>query len=77
MNSTSIADRRSDGHLQSNAMGRRGFGGFGGGPGGRGGGWGDWGGFGDNLRIGRMLASGDLRLSRSISSSSSRATATT
>jgi DNA-binding PadR family transcriptional regulator len=41
------------------AMGRRGFGGFGG----RGGpGWGDWGGFGDNIRIGRMMASGDLRL---------------
>ena len=44
------------------AMGRRGFGGPGwGGPGGRGG-WGDWSGFGDNFRIGRMLASGDLRL---------------
>src|SRR5689334_14688651 len=47
------------------AMGRRGFGGPGwggpGGPGGRGG-WGDWGGFGDSFRIGRMLASGDLRL---------------
>ncbi len=41
------------------AMGRR-FGGGWGGP--RGGGFGDWGGFGDNLRIGRMLASGDLRL---------------
>ncbi len=44
------------------AMGRRGFGGFVGGPGGPGGprgGWGDW---GDSLRIGRMLASGDLRL---------------
>ena len=27
-----------------------------------GGGCGDWGGFGDNFRIGRMLASGDLRL---------------
>lgn len=40
------------------AMGRR-FGGFGG-P--RGGGFGDWGGFGDSLRIGRMIASGDLRL---------------
>ena len=40
------------------AMGRR-FGGFGGG---RGGGFGDWGGFGDSLRIGRMIASGDLRL---------------
>ncbi len=40
------------------AMGRRGFGGPGwGGPRG-----GDWGGFGDNFRIGRMLASGDLRL---------------
>jgi DNA-binding PadR family transcriptional regulator len=53
------------------AMGRRGWGGWGGGhrgpdPGhegpGHGGGWGDWGGFGDNIRIGRMLASGDLRL---------------
>lgn len=40
------------------AMGRR-FGGFGG-P--RGGSFGDWGGFGDNFRIGRMIASGDLRL---------------
>lgn len=42
------------------AMGRRGFAGWGGpgGPGGRG----DWGGFGDSFRIGRMLASGDLRL---------------
>ena len=38
------------------AMARRGFGRI---PGmGRG----DWGGFGDNFRIGRMLASGDLRL---------------
>ena len=51
------------------AMGRRGWGGWGGGPRGFGGpggpgrgGFGDWGGFGDNLRIGRMLASGDLRL---------------
>jgi len=56
------------------AMGRRGWGGFGGpgrgwgapgGPGPRGpgrAGWGDWGGFGDSFRIGRMLASGDLRL---------------
>ena len=26
------------------------------------GGWGDWGGFGDNFKIGRMLASGDLRM---------------
>jgi DNA-binding PadR family transcriptional regulator len=48
------------------AMGRRG-GGWGGGFGGAGrGGWGNWGGdwgnFGDNFRIGRMLASGDLRL---------------
>lgn len=47
------------------AMGRRGWGGdrFGGGrgPGGPGG-FGDWGRFGDNIRIGRMLASGDLRL---------------
>lgn len=41
------------------AMGRRFGGGFGG-P--RGGGFGDWGGFGDSLRIGRMMASGDLRL---------------
>ncbi len=42
------------------AMGRRG----GWGPGGRGGwgNWGDWGGFGDNFRVGRMMASGDLRL---------------
>lgn len=40
------------------AMARRGFGGMGQGPGGRG----DWGGFGGNFRIGRMLASGDLRL---------------
>jgi DNA-binding PadR family transcriptional regulator len=45
--------------------GRRGFGGHGwgprgpGGPGGPRGGWGDW---GDSFRIGRMLASGDLRL---------------
>jgi len=44
------------------AMGRRGFAGWGGpGPGGPGG-RGDWGGFGDSFRIGRMLASGDLRL---------------
>src|SRR3982751_1487919 len=43
------------------AMGRRG--GWGPGPGGPGrGGFGGWGGFGDNMRIGRMLASGDLRL---------------
>jgi DNA-binding PadR family transcriptional regulator len=42
--------------------GRRGWGGWGGpGPGGPGG-RGDWGGFGDSFRIGRMLASGDLRL---------------
>ena len=42
------------------AMGRR-FGGAGwGGP--RGGGFGDWSGFGDSFRIGRMIASGDLRL---------------
>jgi DNA-binding PadR family transcriptional regulator len=40
------------------AAGRRGWGGWGGGRGG----WGDWSGFGDNFRIGRMLASGDLRL---------------
>jgi len=48
------------------AMARRGFGGPGGGFGGHGfgGGFGggNWGGFGDNIRIGRMLASGDLRL---------------
>ena len=45
------------------AMGRRGWGGWGGGAAGPGrGGFGDWGGFGDNFRIGRMLASGDLRL---------------
>lgn len=47
------------------AMGRRGGWGGAGGPGGRGG-WGNWGGdwsgFGDSFRIGRMLASGDLRL---------------
>ena len=43
------------------AMGRRGFGGPGWGGPGRGG-FGDWGGFGDSFRIGRMLASGDLRL---------------
>ena len=42
------------------AMGRRG--GWGGPGRGGFGGWGDWGGFGDNMRIGRMLASGDLRL---------------
>lgn len=42
------------------AMARRGFGRM---PGmGPGMGPGDWGGFGDNFRIGRMLASGDLRL---------------
>lgn len=39
------------------AMARRGFGGMS-----QGGGRGDWGGFGGNFRIGRMLASGDLRL---------------
>jgi DNA-binding PadR family transcriptional regulator len=50
------------------AIGRRGggwFGGAGRGFGGLGGAGGDWGGFGDNIRsfrIGRMLASGDLRL---------------
>lgn len=53
-------------HRKFEAMGRRGggFGWMGGGPGGPGGpgGWGDWGGFGDSLRVGRMLASGDLRL---------------
>lgn len=43
------------------AMGRRGWGGWGGGGPGRGG-FGDWSGFGDSFRIGRMLASGDLRL---------------
>ncbi len=43
------------------AGGRRGFGGWGGGPG-RGPWGGDWGGFGDNFRIGRMMASGDVRL---------------
>jgi DNA-binding PadR family transcriptional regulator len=42
------------------AMGRRGA--WGGPRGGWGGAWGDWGGFGDNVRVGRMLASGDLRL---------------
>ncbi len=51
------------------AMSRRGGwggpgrGGFGfGGPGGMGGGRGGWGDWGDSFRIGRMLASGDLRL---------------
>jgi DNA-binding PadR family transcriptional regulator len=45
------------------AMARRGFRGFGGGPGGFGAGFGaNWGGMGDNIRVGRMLASGDLRL---------------
>jgi len=45
------------------AGGRRGWGGWGGGPGGPGRGWGgDWSGFGDNFRIGRMMASGDVRL---------------
>lgn len=43
-------------------MARRGFGGWGFGPGPGGPGRGDWGGFGDSFRIGRMLASGDLRL---------------
>jgi DNA-binding PadR family transcriptional regulator len=44
------------------AMARRGFRGWGG-PGGFGAGFGgNWGGFGDNIRVGRMLASGDLRL---------------
>ena len=44
------------------AMSRRGFRGWGG-PGGFGAGFGgNWGGMGDNFRIGRMLASGDLRL---------------
>jgi len=60
-------DEHADRHMhrawhRMEAIGRRGWGGWGG-PGGRGGfGGGDWGGFGDNLRIGRMLASGDLRL---------------
>lgn len=45
-------------HLQ--AMARRGFRGFGGSWSGFGANWG--GGFGDNFRVGRMLASGDLRL---------------
>ena len=45
------------------AMGRRGGWGFGGPGGGFGpGGWGGFGNWGDNFRIGRMLASGDLRL---------------
>jgi DNA-binding PadR family transcriptional regulator len=44
------------------AIGRRGWGGPGRGGWGGGAGWGDWGSFGDNMRIGRMLASGDLRL---------------
>jgi len=49
------------------AMGRRGGWGGPGGPGAGRGGWGNWGGgdwsgFGDSFRIGRMLASGDLRL---------------
>ncbi|HTJ58021.1 MAG TPA: PadR family transcriptional regulator [Devosiaceae bacterium] len=43
------------------AGGRRGFGGGFGGAG-WGGGFGNWGNFGDNIRVGRMLASGDLRL---------------
>jgi DNA-binding PadR family transcriptional regulator len=42
------------------AMGRRG--GWGGPGRGGFGNWGDWSGFGDSFRIGRMLASGDLRL---------------
>ncbi len=42
------------------AIGRRGFG-FGG-PGGFAAFGGNWGGMGDNFRVGRMLASGDLRL---------------
>lgn len=47
------------------AMARRGFRGGFGGPGGFGAGIGmgaNWGGMGDNFRVGRMLASGDLRL---------------
>jgi DNA-binding PadR family transcriptional regulator len=59
------ADHRAD-HFwrRFEAAGRRGMGGWGGGPGGGPGrgGFGDWGGFGDSFRIGRMLASGDLRL---------------
>jgi DNA-binding PadR family transcriptional regulator len=43
------------------AVARRRFAGWGG-PGGFGAMGGNWGGFGDNFRIGRMLASGDLRL---------------
>jgi DNA-binding PadR family transcriptional regulator len=45
-------------------MAQRGFGRWGRGPGGPpwGGRGGDWGNFGDSFRIGRMLASGDLRL---------------
>ena len=39
------------------AMARRGWGQFAGGPNGEG-----WGNMGGNFRIGRMLASGDLRL---------------
>jgi DNA-binding PadR family transcriptional regulator len=57
--------RQHHGWHRLEAMARRGWGGWGrgpGGPGGRGAGWGDFGGFGDNFRIGRMLASGDLRL---------------
>jgi DNA-binding PadR family transcriptional regulator len=48
-------------HLEAHA--RRHFG-WGGGPGGFGGpgGGGNWGNWGENFRIGRMLASGDLRL---------------
>jgi DNA-binding PadR family transcriptional regulator len=42
-------------------MGRR-FGGWGGPRGVPPGGFGDWSGFGDSFRIGRMIASGDLRL---------------
>ena len=42
-------------------MARGGFRGFGG-PGGFAGFGGNWGGMGDNFRVGRMLASGDLRL---------------
>jgi DNA-binding PadR family transcriptional regulator len=51
------AHRRGRGWGRFEAMGRRaGWSGPGGGN------WGDWGGFGDSFRIGRMLASGDLRL---------------
>src|SRR5690348_12781740 len=44
------------------AMGRRAWGFGPGGFGGAGSGWGGFGNWGDSFRIGRMLASGDLRL---------------